>query len=127
MKYENVFKLRLEHISGEIKETVESAYSKGYTDGRAEEKRKNANKPANDQVDATLMALGSIQLWLENIIPEFKIVRCKDCKQCKPLPPAYRRVLGENFIGKKRCDKFGLVVSGDDYCSFAERKEDETR
>lgn len=50
------------------------------------------------------------------------IVRCKDCKQCKPLSRTYLQVVGKNFIDKKRCDKFGLVVSDDDYCSFAESK-----
>ena len=123
MKYKNVNKARLNHINEYIKATVEQSYQLGYKEATEEEKRKNAN----DLDDVTLMSLRSIKHCLENIIPKLEIVYCKDCEQCRPLTPASRSALGPNFIGKKNCDKFNIIVSGDDYCSFGKRKEDETR
>ena len=45
-----------------------------------------------------------------------EVIRCKDCVDCKET----------SFDGRawKYCETIGSIVNDDDYCSWAERKEE---
>lgn len=51
--------------------------------------------------------------------PKEALIRCKDCKFSILNNGVYR---GSETNGK--CIAMGAVVNGDDYCSWAEKKED---
>ena len=50
------------------------------------------------------------------------VVRCKDCKQHRPLTATVVVRNGER-VRYCSCDKFGRSVLDDDFCSYGERKD----
>ena len=49
-----------------------------------------------------------------------EVVRCKDCLNSWVIPKEMRNV------GEYRCEFLYAEMYGDDYCSYGERREDET-
>ena len=49
-----------------------------------------------------------------------EVVRCKDCLNSWVIPKEMRNV------GEYRCEFWYAEMYGDDYCSYGERREDET-
>ena len=53
------------------------------------------------------------------IIERTELVRCKDCKWCEERRTA-------NYLPFYYCLRIDSSVKDDDYCSYGERKDDET-
>ena len=67
-------------------------------------------------------------LWYRNVkkaqtVDAMEVVRCKDCEHCRTF------IMSHNKEAHTRCSFWGeeyLLVKPDDFCSYGERKDNET-